>query len=81
MNGHWIGYVGSKDTSVRGKIMRSSEDLGNDVRMESLLLDLNSRNCFDFEYQSKERGELKINTTKDHLAYRYFMMIFKNGQW
>lgn len=76
-----IRYIGSKETNVRGKIMSPSKDLGNNIEIESILLDLNSRNCFDFEYQPQEMDRLQINTSGNHSRYKYFNVIFKKGKW
>ncbi|RKR05684.1 hypothetical protein C8C83_5035 [Flavobacterium sp. 90] len=53
-----------------------SEDLTN----ERMLIDLNSKNCFDFDYQPNEGDNLEI-FTPENLNKRHLSFVFRNGEW
>lgn len=76
-----IKFLGTKSSNIRGRIMRPTEDLGDDIKMDSILLDLNRRNCFDFDYQPQEMDKLHISTSRTAKRYKYFTVLFKNGKW
>ncbi|MDP5202236.1 hypothetical protein [Flavobacterium sp. DG2-3] len=56
------------------------ETLSEDLTNEIMLIQLNSRDCFDFDYQPQEDDNLNVytpeNGNRKHLSF-----IFKNGEW
>lgn len=80
----WIltSYLGSKQTSLRGKILMPTNDLGNGLDLNNTIEMLNSGlNYFDFNYHPKENDCLHINNGCDYPEYQYFSVIFKNNTW
>ncbi|MDR2235642.1 MAG: hypothetical protein LBE92_05925 [Chryseobacterium sp.] len=54
-------YIGSRESTRRGKIMVPVLDFENGISEESILSKLNTENIFDFEYTAQERDTLHIN--------------------
>lgn len=73
-------YIGHRKTDRIGKILRTSDDLGNGISREQLILQMNTKNCFDFEYIPNENDSLHVSTNDDN-TYKYFNIIYKNGLW
>jgi hypothetical protein len=75
-------YLGTKESMIRGKIMKSTEDFENGISAENIISKLNHENIFDFEYLPKERDTLDINfNAKNRTEYKYFTLIFRDGIW
>lgn len=75
-------YVGSKESLIRGKIMKSTEDFENGISAENILSKLNDGNIFDFDYTPQERDTLHISfNAKNRVEYKYFSLIFRDGIW
>ena len=74
-------YQGSRDSGRKGKIMKTSEDLGKEINRERIIAEMNARNCFDFDYIPQERDSLKVNNGLKGENFKYFSLIFLNGQW
>ena len=80
----WIlrSYVGSKESLIRGKIMKSTEDFENGISAENIISKLNHGNIFDFDYTPQERDTLDISFNAENRAeYKYFTLIFINEIW
>ncbi len=73
-------YIGSKETRARGRIMRSS-DLDDEFKIKDVILEMNERNCFDFDYIHKERDCFEINNGHESPNYKYFSLIYRDGKW
>jgi HEAT repeat protein len=75
-------YLGSKESSIRGKIMIPKKDLGNGITLKNTLDQLNSdTNCFDFDYVPSERDCLGIQIPHPIERHRYFKVIFIDNKW
>ena len=74
-------YIGARESSLKGKIMRASTDLDDEIHVDKVIEEMNSRNCFDFEYLPQERDCFHIDNGLDRPDYKYFSLIFKNGEW
>ncbi len=61
---------------IIGKIRIPNKNLGKGINAENILQELNSRDCFDFEYIPQEMDCLTI--TGDN---GYFKVRFKTGFW
>jgi hypothetical protein len=62
-----------------GRYLLPTSDLGNSLTAEWVLLNLNERHCFDFDYTPKE-GDNLIMRAK-HLAGLHLSFIFREGIW
>ncbi|WP_298115105.1 hypothetical protein [Flavobacterium sp.] len=62
-----------------GRYMLPVNDIGNGLDAEWIALNLNSENCFDFDYTPDEGDNLFIQTNE--IASAYISFIFRNGQW
>lgn len=75
-------FVGSKESKIRGKIMKSIEDFENGISTENIISKLNTENIFDFDYIPKENDTLHISFNATNRAeYKYFSLIFRNKIW
>lgn len=67
------------EARIRGKILSPTKKLSETIHLDVVLEELNSRNCFDFEYVPKEKDCMSIYTTGER--YQYFKVLFKDGKW
>ncbi|MBC8756690.1 hypothetical protein H2O64_18600 [Kordia sp. YSTF-M3] len=75
-------YLGSRESSIRGKIMMPKKDLGNGINLKNILHQLNSEiNCFDFEYAPSEGDCLQVEIPHAIERFRYFKVLFINNKW
>lgn len=72
--------VGYSKTTMDGMGYRPEESLSEDLTNEGILIDLNSKNCFDFDYEPSEKDNLQIFATESSIR-RHLSFIFKNGEW
>ncbi len=56
-----------------------AENIGKGLTEEWVLLNLNDRNCFDFDYTPQEGDNLVINA--DQKSWIYLSFIFRNQRW
>jgi hypothetical protein len=61
-----------------GRYKMPISDIGQGLTEEWVLLNLNERNCFDFNYIPKEGDDLVI---RSNISSSYLSFIFQNGQW
>ncbi len=73
-------FIGSKESQMRGKMVAPSNHLDADISLEDVLIEMNARNCFDFEYIPQEKDSFQMNNGGQP-DYKYFNLIFKNGKW
>ena len=71
-------YLGLSKEMELGRYTFPSSDVGNGLTSDFVLNELNSRNCFDFEYQPKEGDNLIISKTDSSNRIEF---IFRNGKW
>ncbi|CAM1370778.1 hypothetical protein [Tenacibaculum xiamenense] len=75
-------YLGSKRTTLIGKVLKPSKDLGNGLNLKRVLTMLNSNESyFDFDYQPQESDCLSFSNGLEHPQYEYFRVIYKNKKW
>lgn len=74
-------YLGSRESPIMGSIVAPSSDLGSGITVANMIRELNSRNCFDFEYSPKEKDSLHISTERTDGNYQYFTLLYTNGLW
>jgi len=73
-------FIGYRKSKIVGKVKRPTEDFGNGITSEKLIFQMNSKNCFDFEYIAKENDCLHISTNENNI-HKYFRIIYKDGSW
>lgn len=73
-------FKGKKESNIRGKIAKYTENFENGISSEELILQMNAENCFDFNYTANENDCLSVATNENN-NYKYFKIIYKNGQW
>jgi len=74
-------YLGSRQTSKKGKLLGMSESLGQVIHIAEVIAEMNTRNCFDFEYVPQEKDVFHIDNGLKGAHYQYFSLIFKLGKW
>ncbi|PVV56519.1 hypothetical protein [Chryseobacterium sp. HMWF035] len=75
-------YLGSRESSLRGKILMPTYNFENGISTENISSKLNEGNIFDFEYTPQERDTLHIKfNAKNRAEYKYFSVIFRDGIW
>lgn len=75
-------YVDSKESLMRGKIMKSTKDFENGISVENIIAKLSLGNIFDFEYTPQEKDSLNISfNAENREEYKYFTLIFKENIW
>ena len=62
-----------------GRYMLPSGDLGNGLQSQCIVLNLNLKKCFDFQYEPEKGDMLKINLNY-HLS-PYLSFVYKNEGW
>lgn len=63
---------------MEGSFDPPSKDLGKGLNDEWILLNLNSENCFDFDYIPLEGDNLIF---KSNERFKYLSFIFSKGEW
>jgi len=74
-------FIGYKKSTIVGKLVIPSADLGNNITTDLVLNILNGDHPFDFEYSSAENDTLNISISTIAVRHKYFSLIFKNGKW
>ena len=71
-------FVGTFEPMMEGMYELPAKDLGKGLTTEWVLLNLNDRNCFDFEYTPEEGDNL---TMRSEVSYNHLSFIFRQGVW
>jgi len=74
-------FIRSKDSKRTGKLMQPCNDLGSDINIEHIIIEMNKKNCFDFDYSPKEKDCFHLNNGLDNPYYKYFSLIYIDGMW
>ncbi len=61
--------------------MRPSDQLDEYIHMQEIIKEMNTRNCFDFDYSPQEEDTLHFDNGKKHPEYAYFSLIYRNNMW
>lgn len=72
--------LGWSKTTMDGMGYMPEKALTEDLTNERMLVDLNSKNCFDFDYEPNEKDNLQIFTPESSIR-RHLSFIFRNGEW
>lgn len=64
-----------------GRYIIPRNNIGNGLTVESVLLNLNTKNCFDFKYTPKEGDNLQIRLKKKREMISYLSFIYTNKEW
>jgi len=70
--------TGTRD--VVGRVAIPSEQIGKNLSLERIENNLNSSNCFDFEYSPEEGDTLILSSTLD-VDDSFLYLEFANGSW
>jgi hypothetical protein len=74
-----LRFVGQEETDEKGRIMMPAFEIGNGLNYISVLNELNTRNCFDFDFIPQEADEIKIHKGSNYLHYISFY--FRKDSW
>ncbi len=79
-------YEGQAWIGMDGMMVPPAAKLRDEFTAESVLMELNSRNCFDFEYQPNEGDYLALRndtimSKRANVDDKYLPFIFTNGAW
>lgn len=66
-------------STIIGRYMFPEDDLGKGLNAEWIALNLNSENCFDFEYTPVEGDCIRIQ--QNVILSPYISFLFKNSEW
>lgn len=72
-------FCGEKEITEIGRYIMPTNDLGNGLNAEWIVLNLNCEDCFDFEYLPSEGDNLKIH--RNIIMAPYLSFIYQNGKW
>ncbi len=72
--------LGFSNSTMDGMGYMPDETLSEDLTNEKMLVDLNSRNCFDFDYKPSEGDNLQIFGPEIY-GGRHLSFIFENEEW
>ena len=72
-------YIETVPSSMVGRTMMPSCDLGEGLTEDFVVEKLNTSNCFDFDYVPQERDSLRIHIKGSRSRYMAFG--YENGQW
>lgn len=83
-------YLGEKDSGMLGQMIMPVENLNDELNSKYLITELNSKNCFDFNYSPSEGDNLQIREEyvfksikgkpREDL-YDYMSFIYRKGKW
>lgn len=71
-------YIGKSKGKELGKYRFPASHVGSGLTSDFVLKELNSRNCFDFEYSPTEGDNLIISNAD---SFDRIEFIFRNGKW
>lgn len=77
-------YLGQKDNeelTIMGMLIMPSDLLGESLTNEYVLSQINSGNCFDFDYTPMEGDNLKVEQQSNESWKEFLSFIFRNGTW
>lgn len=74
-------FIEIYESIMEGIYELPTDDIGNGLTAEWVLLHLNEGNCFDFDYTPKEGDNLVITKPTKTYQYVHLSFIFQNGSW
>ncbi|QGK74237.1 hypothetical protein [Flavobacterium sp. SLB02] len=72
--------LGPSKYTMDGMGYLPDKTLSEDLTTEKMLIDLNSKNCFDFDYEPAEGDNLTIYTPENNIR-KHLSFIFQNEEW
>ena len=69
-------YLGSYDSGMDGMLMEPTENIGAALTYEYLLGELNTRNCFDFDYTPNYGDNLYFYGPNGFISF-----IYRDNKW
>ncbi|MCL9806559.1 hypothetical protein NAT51_13570 [Flavobacterium amniphilum] len=73
-------YIGYAKYPMDGMLIYPDHDLAENLTTETVLEELNSKNCFDFDYNPNEGDNLRIYNPEKYIR-KYLSFIYRNGKW
>ena len=73
-------YSGLEESTMEGLLFEPSDKLGEYLTNETLLLGLNTENCFDFEFIPSEGDNLVVYDSQKPSSC-FLSFIYKSGHW
>lgn len=73
-------YLGNSEYQMDGMITMPDDMLVGNLNSDFLLQELNSRNCFDFEYSPNEGDNLQVYNPVKY-ASKFLSFILRDGFW
>ena len=70
--------AGLAEHSMDGLLMEPDYEFSIELTDERILAAMNSRNCFDFEYEPQEGDSLSIS---EKPSGKFMQFLFKDGSW
>ncbi|WP_343632740.1 hypothetical protein [Fluviicola sp.] len=70
--------TGLSEQTMDGLLMEPDQAFNRELTDETILTELNDRNCFDFEYEPNEGDSL---TLSEKHSGRFMSFLFENGKW
>lgn len=80
----WIIYehIGTEhNPNIMGLLNMPSDKIGFSLTEEFVLNQINTKHCFDFEYNPKEGDNLQINFQRNKYWTEFLSFIFRNSNW
>jgi hypothetical protein len=79
----WIlyEYKGQEYSGMEGMLNMPSDKIGFSLTEEFVLNQINSENCFDFNYNPKEGDNLQINFQRNKYWVEFLSFIYRNNIW
>jgi hypothetical protein len=75
-----LRYIQTNDTHEMGRVISPKESLDHGLNQEMVLIKLNQKNCFDFEYEPQEKDCLHLAQGKKYSG-DYMAFTYRNGEW
>jgi len=74
-------YLGFKESKIRRARRTMTKDLGYGINIDQMIEEMNSRNCFNFDFNPLEKDRLLIYNNHKGRNYKYFGLIHSSGKW
>ncbi len=74
-------YLRTETSEIRRAMRPMSNDLGQGIKIEQIIVEMNLGNCFDFEFEPAENDRLTVKSDQPEFGYQYFRLIFNDGVW
>lgn len=72
--------TGLSEHTMDGLLMEPDHEFNQDLTAENILKEMNTRNCFDFDYEPNEGDSFEIFESNGGSG-KFISFIFENGSW